>query len=217
MIYLFSGDDVKLKSAELERLIKQEKGSEILRFGKSDFNRGQIEGLYSGSGLFSQKFIAVFSNFLEYEEIRDFMLEKLPLMAESENSFIFMEGKLGKPITDLFKKAGPKGIQISIFELPKSTERKFDNFTLANAFSQKDKLNSWIYFRQAVERGASLEELAGILFWKMKDMILKKSFVKFTEQELKTLSQKMSYLLPEARKTGRDAEIAFEQFLLEAF
>jgi len=48
-------------------------------------------------------------------------------------------------------------------------------------------------------------------------MILKKDFRKFSEVELKNFISKLSYLLPEARKAGLDAESVFEQFLLEAF
>ena len=47
-------------------------------------------------------------------------------------------------------------------------------------------------------------------------MILKKNLGKFKEPELKNFASKLSYLLPEARKRGRDAEAAFEEFLLEA-
>jgi hypothetical protein len=68
-----------------------------------------------------------------------------------------------------------------------------------------------------VDTDVSLEEITGVLFWKIKDMILKKNFGKFKEEQLKTLVSKLSYLLPEARKNGRDAESALEQFLLEAF
>ena len=88
---------------------------------------------------------------------------------------------------------------------------------IANAFTNKDKLNTWIYFRQSIDLGVSLEEINGVLFWKIKDMILKKNFNKFKDEQLKYFIEKLSYLLPEARKNGVDAESAFEQFLLEAF
>ena len=46
-------------------------------------------------------------------------------------------------------------------------------------------------------------------------------FVKFAfpwgEKELKGFIVRLSYLLPEARKKGIDAEASFEQFLLDAF
>ena len=154
---------------------------------------------------------------MEFEETRDFVLDKLKLMAESVNSFIFLEGKLNKPILDVFKKITPQRLQLNIFELPKEKREKFDNFLIANAFEKKDKLNMWIYFRQAMDKGVGMEELIGVLFWKIKDLIIKKNFRKFSASELKNLISKLSYLLPEARKVGIEAEAVFEQFLLKVF
>lgn len=99
----------------------------------------------------------------------------------------------------------------------KEKKEKFNNFLLANAFGARDKRGLWIYYRQAVEKGVGLEELVGVLFWKIKDTILKKNFNKFTETELKNSAAKLAYLLPAARRDGRDAEVALEQFLLEVF
>ena len=107
--------------------------------------------------------------------------------------------------------------KLTTFKLPSEKNEKFNSFLLANAFGSGDKLNLWIYFRLAIEKGVSLEELVGILFWKMKDMLIKKNFSKFSEAKLKDSASRLSYLLPEARKGGRDAESALEQFLLEVF
>lgn len=215
MIYLFSGDDAKNKIINYEKFIKTLPSEvEILSINRNNFDRMQIQSLYSGSGLFFTKSAVVFSGVFDYEETREFVLEKLSLMGESENLFIFLESKLNKPILDAFKKARA---EINIFELPKEKKEKFDNFLVANAFANKDKLNTWIYFRQAMDLGVGMEEIIGVLFWKIKDMILRKNFSKFKEVELKDFASRISYLLPEARKEGRDAESSFEQFLLEAF
>lgn len=218
MLYLFCGNDSKNKLKAFENFSKDiPKKTEIFSVSRNNFDEMQIESLYSGASLFSAESAVIFSNILEYEETRDFVLEKLELMGQSNNSFIFLEGKLNKPILDAFNKVGPKRLQLNVFELPKEKTEKFDNFLLANAFANKDKLNLWIYFRQAMDAGVGMEELVGVLFWKIKDMILKKNFGKFTEAELKSFAAKLSYLLPEARKEGRDAETAFEKFLLEVF
>lgn len=215
MIYLFSGDDAKNKIINYEKFIKASSSDvETFSISRNNFDRMQIESLYSGSSLFSAKCFVVFSNIFEYEETRDFILEKLELMGESNNTFVFLEGKLNKPILDAFRKARA---ELNIFELPKEKKEKYDNFLIANAFAEKNKLNTWIYFRQAMDVGVGMEEIIGVLFWKIKDMILKKNFNKFSLQQLKDFSSKISYLLPEARKKGFDAESAFEQFLLEAF
>jgi hypothetical protein len=220
MLYLFSGDDAKNKNLSYEKFIKSlpaQAGippSEIFSVSRNNFNPAQIESLYSGSSLFSSLSAVIFSGALEYEETRDFILEKLKLMGESGNSFIFLESKLNKSTLDAFKKARA---ELNIFELPKEKKEKYDNFLVANAFANKDKLNTWIYFRQAMDAGVMMEEIIGVLFWKLKDALLKKSFNKFSETQVKDFIAKLSYILPEARKEGRDAEAAFEQFLLEAF
>jgi hypothetical protein len=215
MIYLFCGDDAKNKYKNYEKFIKSVPvGTETFFIGKNDFDLVQTESFYSGSGLFFTKCAVIFTNIFEKEETLDFILNKLNLIAESPNIFVFLEGKLNKPILDAFKKARA---EINVFELPKERKEKFNSFLLANAFGDRDKLHLWIYFRQALGNDVSMEELIGVLFWKAKDMLLKKDFKKFTEQELKNFAGKISYLLPEGRKEGLDAEIVFEQFLLEAF
>lgn len=213
MIHLFFGDDTKNKLLNYEKFIKSLPGDvEIFSFSRNDFDQTQIESFYSGSGLFFSKSALIFPSLLEKEEVREFVLEKLDLMATSQNLFIFLESKLNKPVLDAFKKAKAK---IEMFELPKAKKERFDNFLLANAFANKDKLNMWIYFRQAMDLGVGMEELIGMLFWKIKDMILKKNFSKYSEAKLKDTANKLAYLLPEARREGKDAEVVFEEFLLE--
>lgn len=215
MIHLFSGDDVKNKRKNYEEFMKSlSKDIEVFFVGKNDFNQVQTESFYSGSGLFFAKCAVVFTNIFEKEETRNFVLEKLELMNKSGNIFIFLEGKLDKATTDAFKKARA---ELNVFELPKAKKEKYDNFLLANAFGRRDKLNLWIHFRRAIENGVVMEELVGVLFWKAKEMLLKKNFNKFSETELKNLAGRLSYLLPEARKEGKDVKSVLEQFLLEAF
>jgi hypothetical protein len=215
MIYLFSGDDAKNKLSAYEKFVKTAtKGLDIFQISRNNFNKLEIESLYSGSGLFFTKCVVIFSGILENEDNREFILERLENFTESQNDFIFLESKLNKPILTAFK---IKGVEINNFELPKAEKEKFNNFLLANAFGAKDKLNLWIYFRQAMDKGVGIDELNGVLFWKIKDMLLKKNFVKFSEVELKKYLSKLAFLLPEARGNSLDEEIAFERFLLESF
>ena len=215
MIYLFAGDDAKTKRGIYEKFIKAlPKDTETFFISKNNFDKIQTESFYSGSGLFFNKCVVFFENIFEKEENLDFILEKLELMAPSQSDFVFLEGKLNKPILDAFKKVRA---ELNIFELSKEKKEKYNNFLLADDLMNRNKLSLWIHFRQARDLGVSLEELQGVLFWKAKDMILKKNFSKLSENELKNFANKISFILPEARKTGADDESAFEQFLLEAF
>jgi hypothetical protein len=212
MIYLFTGDDATNKIKAYESFLKGLSTLPLISISKNNFFEMEIESLYSGSSLFDPQSVIVFSNILETKDSSDFILSRLSLFQESKNIFVFTEGKLLKPVLSEFEKS--KAI-INIFELRKEQKEKFNNFLLADAFSFKDKIKLWLYYRQAVDKGVGLEELIGVLFWKVKDMILKKNFSKYKEEELKKIANKISYLLPEARKKGREAEIVFEKFLLE--
>ncbi len=215
MIYLFSGDDTKKKLIGLEKFIKTlPKNVEVFSINKNDFGAAQIESFYSSQGLFFNKCVILFYDISEKEEAYDFLLKKLENMQESQNLFIFSEGKMNKSDIEVFKK---KKAEINIFELPKEKKERYDNFLLAYDFEKRDKLNLWIHFRQAMDLGVGMEELVGVLFWKAKDMLLKKNFNKVKEEELKEFVSKISYILPEARKKGIDDEAAFEKFILEAF
>ena len=215
MIYLFCGDDAKNRHAAYEKFIKSVSSEmETFFMSKNDFDQMEVESFYSGSGLFFNKCAVVFKDVFEKEEILQFVLDKLNLMNEAKNTFVFLEGKLNKPILEAFKKAEAR---VEIFELSKEKKEKYNNFLLANAFGERNKLRLWICFRQAMDKGVGMEELIGVLFWKAKDMLLKRDFSKFSEPELQNFAAKLSYLLPEARKKGLDAESVFEKFLLDAF
>jgi hypothetical protein len=215
MLYLFSGDDAKSKLRAYEKLIQSVPGStEKFLINRNNFDVNELERFYSGAGLFFTACMVVFSDILETETSRNLVIKKLGPMAKSESLFIFLEGKLNKPVLDAFKKAGAES---KVFELAKAKKERFNSFLLANAFEQKDKLNLWICYRQAVTAGVGMEELAGVLFWKIKDMILKNNIRAFSLEQLKKFASRLSYVLPEARKTGKDPEVAFERFLLDIF
>ena len=126
MIYLFAGDDAQTKRKAYEKFINSEySGVETFAINRNNFNKEQIESLYSGAGLFFGKCVVVFSEILEREENREFILSKLSFVENSGNDFIFIESKLNKPILDEFRKVRA---ELNIFELPKEKLEKYNNF-----------------------------------------------------------------------------------------
>lgn len=212
MIYLFSGDDVKNKIKGYENILKKFEAFPKYLINRNNFYQNEIEGFYSGANLFDPKSVIFFSNILENADYQAFLFENLAYMQASDNIFIFNEGKLLKPILEKFNKVKA---EINLFELKKIQKEKFNNFLLADAFAVKDKIKLWVYYRQAVDLGVGLEELSGVLFWKTKDMILNKNFLKYKEEDLKEINFKLSNILAKARREGKDAELVFEKFILE--
>jgi hypothetical protein len=212
MIYLFTGDDTTNRNKAYLKSLKDFKDLPLIQINKNNFSIDAVESLYSDANLFDPKSVIVFSYLLEDKKYSEFILNKLEFFNSSKNVFIFLENKLLKPVIDEFKKYKS---EIFVFELKKEAKEVFNNFLLANAFVARDKVLLWLYFRQATEKGVSLEELVGVLFWKVKDMILNKNFLKYKENELLEIAHKLSILLPKSRKEGKEAEITFEKFLLE--
>jgi len=215
MIYLFSGDDTKKKRTAYEKLLKSvSKETELFFFSDKDFDKDQIKMLYAGHALFSKKNIVIIENGLDKEENKEFIFKNLNKIADAEYDFVFLEGKQPKTIIDKFIKVGGEVNQFNI-DFKVEERKHFNIFALTDTFSVRNKLNLWIVFRQAIEKEIPLEEIVGVLFWKAKDMLLKKNFKKFSEKELENFISKISYFLPKVRKEGIDAESALEQFLLE--
>ncbi len=215
MIYLFAGDDAEKKIASYEKFLGDVSAKmEVFHIARNNFSPIEIESFYSGAGLFFKECAIVFSDILEREDERSFVFEHLDDMAGSPNLFIFLESKLLKTSLDPFRKARA---EINYFELPKERHEKFNNFLLANALRDKDKKSLWIYYRQAVDLGVGLEELVGVMFWQVKDMLIKRMYGKWQAKDLQKISEHLAYLLPEARRGGKDAETVFERFILEIF
>ena len=124
MIHLFTGDDAKNKRIVYEKFVKSiPKSTETLFINRNNFNETQIESLYSGAGLFFSLSAVIFEGVLEREETRDFILEKLALMGESKNTFVFLKVNC-LSLSWIFLKNRAKRLQINIFELPKRKKKK---------------------------------------------------------------------------------------------
>ena len=95
MIYLFCGDDSKNRHKGYEDFLKSiPVDVETFFIGKNDFDQMVVESFYSGSGLFFTKCMVIFTNIFEKEETLHFVLNKLNLMSEAKNDFVFLEAYL---------------------------------------------------------------------------------------------------------------------------
>lgn len=215
MIFLFYGDDTDRKHKGYAAFLKSiSPETEKFFFGKRVLDKNFFENFFSGQGLFFKKCAVIFSGVSEAGDFYQFVLKNISTLSSSPNLFVFLEGEMDKNDLDIFKESGA---EINFFPLSKQKKEKYNNFLLADAFASRDRFHLWLFFRQAVDLGVSLEELTGVLFWKVKDMILKKNFSKVKEGELKKILVELPFLLLQSRKEGRDAEAVLERFLLKIF
>ncbi len=130
-------------------------------------------------------------------------------LVESPHTFIFEEEKLLKKPTDILKKAG---VKLEIHE-PKKKEESFNMFALAQVFGTRDRKKLWIMLMKASRAGAAPEAVAGMLHWKVRDMIAKGSSA-YTKQELARISRVLVALYHDSHRGAGELELLLERFAL---
>jgi len=227
MLFFLYGDNkdrARAKAHELmDTLAKKRPEAELFKLEVDNFSSAQIEELVGGQGLFSNKYIVFLDGLFENVEIKEQVLKFYKEIGSSENVFIWLESKVDKPTLIKIEKVAKK---VQKFESKGETERKFSTdagqflsikdfniFDLANALARKDKKGLWILYREAIERNYPPEEINGILFWKVKDLLVKQSRY-FKTSELKDLARKFVETYHNAHRGKHDFEIALERLIL---
>ena len=208
MIYILSGNDTKKKNAYLKKLYKD---NQPIIIPNRDISKEMFFDQAGSVSLFGGLSIFVFENFIEEKnvELKD---EDILLLKDSPNIFIFKEDKLLAPDLKKYKKyANVEDLSSAVI---KQTP-KVNVFGVADAFARKDKIQTWILYRDAVSLGVAPEEISGILFWKIKTMILNGTKI-FTGDELKERSSELVSLYHKAHGGEVDFTVGLEQFILNS-
>src|SRR3989338_5664710 len=108
MLYFLYGSDsekAREKAHEvLAGLQKKKPDAELFRFDADGWSdplnpaRGEarFDELIASQGLFEKKFIVFVNRLFENKDAKDVIVKKLSAIRESENVFIFLEGKVDK-------------------------------------------------------------------------------------------------------------------------
>ena len=180
-----------------------------------DFDENKFIELISSNSLFAEKFSVILNNVLEDKDIKSFIFNKLDDIKNSENIFVFLENKALKDTLAKFEKVEA---EIKKFELSTgkiASVKEFNIFSLADAFGRRDKKNAWLIFQEAVAKNIAPEAISGMIFWKIKTLILSKSKF-FSDLELKKMSSKLISIYHESRRSNQEPLINLEKFILES-
>lgn len=208
MIYILLGNDSKKKSNYLKKLYKNDlpifvSNSSVTK--KELFDQAGSVSLFGGSP------IVVLDNIIKDGNL-DLSKEDILILKNSETTFVFLEDKLSALDLKKYKKeATIEDFNIDI----KKTPPKINVFGIADAFSDRNKIGTWILYREAILQGISPEEISGIIFWKIKTMILSGS-KSFSIDELKMRSSELVDLYHNSHNGESDFVIGLEQFILNS-
>ncbi len=173
----------------------------------------ELEHVAGGASLFDEQLVVAFEYPFLDESFGELLLAHAPALADSRNHIFVIEREVTKDIVRAFEKAGAE-----LFECnePKEAKQKtFNIFAITNAFSARDKKETWLKYREAIVADESPEAIAGILFWSVKNMISKKYFSKWKREELEQVSRELVQLVHQAHAGRFDFEEELERFLLK--
>ena len=161
------------------------------------------------------------------------ILERLEKVTESEQVFLELEDKMDASTLKEIEKLAK---QVQHFQRPEKDikHRVFNVFFIADGLVKKDKKDLWIQYIGLLSKGAGAEEIHGVLFWQVKNMLLASKtknlgesglspFVynnaflgakKYSIEELTELSSKLVNMTHRVRTGDGKLEIMLEKWIL---
>jgi len=216
MIYFYYGTDIekaRQKSLELiQSLLKRKPDASLFKIDSEHFDVNIIKEYIEGQGLFSEKYIVFFDKICEKKETKEIFLDLIKEISESKNIFVIFEGKLDKVTSNKIEKKSEKFINFQLLEKEKKSE--YNAFALADAFANKNKKESWILYRKAIDAGEAPEALHGMIFWKVKSMILESRNSLWKKEELNSVLKELIDIYHESRRGESELETRLESFIL---
>jgi DNA polymerase III delta subunit len=209
MIYLLVGADIKKRNSFLKTLVGKR---ESIRLTPSQTPNELLYEYAQSTSLFGESPFIVLDNILSQSDI-NLSDTDLKQLKDSPTFFIFLEDKLLAAQEKKYKKHAT----IERFDTDKDSKQapKINTFDIANAFARRDKVGTWILYRNAVEQGIEPEPLSGMLFWKIKSLMLTGARL-FTADELKKQSSDLVALYHRSHRGECDFVVGLEQFILSS-
>lgn len=226
MLYLLHGSDTDAARAKanalLESLRAKKPDAGVFVMDDESFDAASFHELLGGQGLFERRSIVLLRRVFANKEAMEIILGKLPEVQKSENIFIIFEGKLLGETSDKFKQFSEKSQEFKLEGVQLKAKEKFNVFSLADALGRRDRKSLWVLYQKALRRGASPEEVNGILFWKVKELILaspvrsraSNGASSFSSEELRSLASRLVSLYHDSHRGLIDFETGLERFVL---
>ena len=208
MIYFLLGNDKKKKKVYLKKIAKDDL---FIFFSGQTVTKEKVFDYLGATSLFGGCPSIIIEDALNEDGLTLSPSDWFSL-SKSQTTFVFMEDKLLGSEIKRYSKYGT--VEHFSLKEPKIVP-KINVFSIADSFARRDKISTWVSYEQAISFGISPEEITGIIFWKIKMMILNGTKF-FSKDELKSLSSEVVSIYHRAHLGELDFTISLEQFILSS-
>ena len=231
MLMVFCGNDTtKVREEAFNEVAKYKaKGFSIEIITTEGLETGRLADAASGSSLFGGEMLYVIDTPSTDEEVYKRVVDDLQVLAESDHTFILIEGNLLAPEKKKISKYTEH-----LKELKAPATKRMNVFAIADLFSKKDKRGLWLFLNELRREGIPDEEIIGIIWWQLKALRLaaltasaeeagmkdwpynkaKQSLNNFGPDEITNLSDSLLGIYHQARAGQTELDIALERWVL---
>ena len=173
MIYFLHGNDThgsrKKMHEILHGLFVKRPNSEVFKITSENWSEEQFDELISSQGLFEQKYIVVLDFLFSQKDIKEHILKQLEKMQTAEHWFLILDGKVDVASVRSIEKIAYKTV---VFEKKDVKKDSPIIFTITDKLLARDKKRLWITYIDLVNQGIAEEEIHGVIFWAVKNMLI---------------------------------------------
>jgi len=177
MIYAFIGNnryEAHTKAETLVAKLHQKKpDAEIFYIEAEQWNSDVALRFSASQGLFENKFIVVIKDVLGRAETLDVFFDHAAALKDSESIFIVVDGELSVAYMKKLEKVAEKVQTIEdVAKSPKDPAQEVNVFGITDALGSGNTLRAWNLYNEARVRGSEPEQIHGILWWYVKNLLL---------------------------------------------
>ncbi len=173
MLYVIYGGDTQKARKKLHELLdlaqKKRPDAELFKITTENWNPSKFDELIVAQGLFENKYTVVLDNVFEKKDIKGYVVDKLSNMNESEQIFLMLESGIDAAT---LKKITKDSKQVQEFTKAEVKKEFNSIFSVADGLRDKDKKRLWVTYLDTLNKGFPPEEIHGVFFWQVKNMIL---------------------------------------------
>lgn len=231
MLKIYCGNDtIGLRQAALEQMEEaREKGFASDHIDRADHEVGKLAYLAHNQGLFGGATVYLLDGFGADIEARQELQTAASDLSTSQNMFLLLLGPQKAEEKKFWKKYADE-----IREFKIESAGRFDTFALGDALAARDRKKLWLAFVEGKMSGISAEEMAGVLWWQVKMMLLaaktktaleadvkgypydkaKRALTRYSRQEVERTALSLLETIQKSRLGGLDLELAIERWIL---